>query len=153
MIMERRSFLFLLALGILLICCKKTDSNPIDNTELIIKAGYVCGWGTGTDSIEISESGIKYVYYIPSISQQPKISKTRPISDVEWSEILGEVNMDDFVKLKYQTCNVCVDGCDEWIYIQKDKITHKITFGQGLKIDTISKLQDKLSQLKKEFNN
>jgi hypothetical protein len=149
--MKTLSFVILTVL-LIFISCKKTDTNQIDNSNLVIKAGFVCGWGSGTDSIEISKTTIKYVYYIPRKSQKPQISETRAVLNSEWTEILSYVNIDEFVKLHYQTCNVCVDGCDEWIFMQNDMISHKITFGQGLKIDTINKLQNKISQLRAEFN-
>jgi hypothetical protein len=132
--------------------CTKTDTDQTDNSKLVIKAGFICGWGSGEDSIEISQSAIKYVYYVPRISQQPQIRKTRTVSSSEWTEILNDVNMDDFVQLNYQTCNVCFDGCDEWIFIQKDNLSHGIRFGKDAKIDSISKLQIKLEQLRMEFN-
>lgn len=144
----------MLAISALLILlnCKKTDSDQTVNSNLVIKAGYICGWGSGEDSIEISKTLIKYVYYVPSKSQQPQIRKTRTVSSTEWTEISNDVNMDNFIKLNYQTCNVCIDGCDEWIFIQKNNLSHGIRFSKGATIDTISKLQIKLSQLRTEFN-
>lgn len=132
--------------------CKNSDSYLTDNSDFVIKAGFICGWGAGEDSIEISQTGIKYVYYVPRQSQKPQITKSRSISGSEWIEIMKAVNMDDFVKLDYQTCNVCFDGCDEWIFIEKDKVSHEIRFDKGATIDTISKLQLKLRQLRAEFH-
>jgi hypothetical protein len=60
--------------------------------------------------------------------------------------------MDDFIKLNYNSCNICIDGCDEWIYMQNEESSHKITFGPGFKNDSINKLQTKLKQLRTEFN-
>ncbi len=144
-----------LSIMTLIICitsCQKSNPDKTDNSGLVIKAGFVCGWGAGEDSIEITQTEIKYVYYVPSISQQPQIRKNRTVSISEWAEIINDVNMDDFVKLNYQTCNVCVDGCDEWIFIQKDSLSHEIRFDKGATIDTISNLQIKLGQLREEFN-
>jgi hypothetical protein len=141
-------------IGLLLFGCEKNNSDDTpDNSGLIIKSGFVCGWGNGTDTIEISKTTIRYVYYIPRQSQQPQISKTRSVSASEWNEIRCAVNMKEFNKLTYNTCNVCVDGCDEWIFIQENKSFHKITFRFGAKIDTISNLLTKLAQLRNEFYN
>jgi hypothetical protein len=130
--------------------CKKSGLTP--GSDLIIKAGFACGWGLGEDSLEISKTMVKYVYYIPAKSHEPVINKTRAVSDSEWTEILSDINLDDFVKLNYQTCNICVDGCDEWIFIQDDIISHNIRFNRGEKIDQINKLQNKLEQLRTEFS-
>lgn len=148
--------IFLLLFSIFLIGCNKqiieTQINQA-NSSLHIKAGFICGWGTGTDSLDITQTTINYVYYIPSRSQSPKIKKSRAVPESEWSEIQNCVNLDDFSRLHYQSCAICVDGCDEWISIQDDGYFHKITYGKGSEIDTISKLQTKLAQLRTEFSN
>ncbi len=144
--------MMIIASLLLVSSCKTTLTDQIDNSNLVIKAGFICGWGAGQDSLEISQATVKYTYYVPRKSQEAQIRKTRPISNSEWTEILNAVNMDNFVKLNYQTCNVCVDGCDEWISIQKDQISHQITFNKDAKIDSISKLQVKLAELRAEFN-
>lgn len=100
----------------------------------------------------ISKTTIKYVYSIPAKSREPIIYKTRATTDIEWSGILNDINLDDFVKLNYQSCNICVDGCDEWISIKDDQISHEIRFSKGLNIDSISKLQNRLAQLRAGFN-
>jgi hypothetical protein len=143
-------FLFLLfAAFIVLSDCQKKELTP--TSDLIIKAGFMCGWGTGEDSIEISQSNIKYVYYIPAQSPVPVINKSRSVTESEWREIVNDVNIDDFLRLQYQSCNICVDGCDEWISIKDDRISHNIRFGKGSQIDTISRLQNKLAELRAEF--
>jgi len=152
---KHTSFLFL-TLFIVLSACKKSDVNnetfKASGSGLLIKAGFECGWGSGMDSLVITQTSVKYVYYIPAQSFTPIINKTRAVSDTEWAEILNDLNIDDFVKLDYQTCNVCVDGCDEWIYVQNDTVSHKITFGKGYMINTIGKLQNKLTEIRAEFN-
>jgi hypothetical protein len=148
--MRPSSLFLILATFFALLSCKKSELPP--NSDLIIKAGFMCGWGSGEDSLEISKTTIKYVYYIPAKSHEPIINKIRAVSDSEWTEILNDVNLDDFVKLNYQSCNICVDGCDEWILIQDDQISHNIRFTKGEKIDKINKLQNKLEQLRSEFS-
>ena len=130
--------------------CKKTELTP--TSDLTIKAGFMCGWGSGEDSLVISQTRVTYVYYIPAQSQLPVINKSRPVSESEWTEIINDINLNDFVKLNYQSCNICVDGCDEWISIQDENISHSIRFDKGKQIDTISKLQTKLAELRSEFS-
>ncbi len=153
----KTSSLVVLIVFLTFVSCGKTvvksDFQQSSNSNLVIKAGFTCGWGSGDESIEISKTSIKYIYSVPAKSQQPLINKTRSVPNSEWSEILNDVNIDTFFKLNYQTCNVCFDGCDEWIIIISNNISHEIRFTKGLKIDSISKIQNKLSQLRKEFNN
>jgi predicted transport protein len=142
----------IISASILLLSCEKSTVNQTNDPQLVIKAGFDCGWGAGDETIEITKTSISYVFTVPSKSQQPKINKKRSVSDSEWTEIQDDISMNDFVKLDYHTCNVCVDGCDEWIFIQNSGTSHKITFGKGLKINSISKLQAKLAELRLEFN-
>jgi hypothetical protein len=83
---------------------------------LVIKAGYMCGWGSGQDSLIISSKMIQYVYSVPANSQIPEVNKARPTTPAEWNNILNSINFNNFLNLHYNSCNICVDGCDEWIY-------------------------------------
>jgi hypothetical protein len=123
----------------------------VSNSEMNINAGFVCGWGSGMDSLNISRDSITYSYWVPATSPDPVINKSRPVTESEWKEISGSVNFTEFLNLDYHSCNVCVDGCDEWISIQNDNISPKITFEKGLEIKEISKLQAKLAALRAEF--
>jgi hypothetical protein len=142
----------IISAGALFLSCEKSTVNQTNDSQLVIKAGFDCGWGAGDETIEITKTSISYVLIVPSRSQQPKIDKKRSVSDSEWADIQDDISMNDFVKLDYHTCNICVDGCDEWISIQNNGTSHKITFDKGLKINTISKLQAKLAALRLEFN-
>ena len=152
----KTSFLVILIVFLTLLSCRKpvvtNDFQQSSNSNIVIKAGFTCGWGSGDESIEISKTSIKYIYSVPAKSQQPLINKTRSVPNSEWTEILKDVNIDTFFKLNYLTCNVCFDGCDEWIIITRNNISHEIRFTKGFKIESISKIQNKLSQLRDEFN-
>ncbi|WP_154647945.1 hypothetical protein [Pedobacter arcticus] len=148
-----RAYLILIIASFLMAsACKTVQTEQTDNSDLVIKTGFICGWGSGQDSMEVTQKAVKYIYYVPRKSSQAQITKTRAISDAEWTEISSAVNMADFVKLDYKTCNVCVDGCDEWISIEKGKLSHQITFNKGEKINSIGKLQIQLAKLRAEFN-
>jgi hypothetical protein len=123
----------------------------VSNSEMNITAGFVCGWGSGMDSINISRKSITYRYWVPATSPDPVINKTRPVTESEWTEISSFINLTEFLNLDYQSCNVCFDGCDEWISVQNENISHKITFEKGMEIKDISKFQAKLASLRDEF--
>jgi hypothetical protein len=141
--MKNLLFLFFL---LILFSCKKSDQ------DFIIRAGYACGWGSGEDSLVISSSEIKYVYYVPMESAQPKINESRATTKSEWDEIENAVDFKIFRKLDYNTCNICVDGCDEWISMKGDDINHQIRYNKGLKIDSIAKLQEIIDRIKAGFH-
>jgi hypothetical protein len=146
----KSTLIFVLAVIFIFSNCKRSDLSP--DADYIIKAGFACGWGSGEDSVLISRTSIRYVYYIPSKSHDPVINKTRAVSDSEWTEILNDFNLQEFVKLNYQSCEICVDGCDEWISIKGDTTSHAIQFPKGFKIDSMSKFQNRLSRYRAEFS-
>ncbi len=144
----KTAIVILVILFFLFVGCNKNEGT----SGLTIRAGFACGWGAGEDSLEISRSGIKYVYYVPSKSSSALIRTSRSVTASEWNEITEIVNMDSFGRLNYNTCNICVDGCDEWIYINNGRISHSIRFTKGQEIESISELQKKLAELRAEFN-
>ena len=139
-------------LMLLFLSCNSNNMNLSNSSNTIIQSGSICGWGAGTDSLKITRTAISYKMYIPRQSAKPVIQKSRNISENEWSQIINCVNPDTFETLNFNSCNVCVDGCDEWISVENNLNFHKITFGKGQKIDAISKLQLKISALRDEFN-
>ena len=132
--------------------CRNSENKQLGDPAMIIEAGYLCGWGGGTDSLVITKDEIRYLFFIPRLSAKPQIQKKRSVSPQEWTQIIDSFNPDEFSKLAYNSCNVCFDGCDEWISVHHNLNTHKITFTKGLKIENISQLQLKLSALRAEFN-
>ena len=149
----KNHLLIIILFSFFLLTCSKTENDPIikHNTSLVIKAGYMCGWGSGQDSLIISSTTIKYVYSAPARSQIPVINTERQTTAAEWNDILNSINYSNFSKLNYNTCNICVDGCDEWISIKNISVSHQIRFGLGLKIDSIKSLQAIIEQLRSEF--
>ena len=149
-----KNFLFLMILSsCCLISCRKTENVDLnqENSSMVIKAGFVCGWGAGEDSLIISSKRIKYVYSVPAKSNIPEINQTRSTTSADWEKITSSINLKNFLRLDYNTCNICVDGCDEWISLKNDSIFHQIRFGLGYKIDSIKPLQDLLAQFRSEF--
>jgi hypothetical protein len=151
----KNRLLFIILFSFCLITCNKKEDNPKikEDTSLVIKAGFMCGWGSGQDSLIISGTMIKYFYSVPANSQIPEVNKARPTTPAEWNNILNSINFKNFLNLNYNSCNICVDGCDEWISIKNNSIFHQIRFGLGLKIDSIKPLQDILAQLRSELRN
>jgi hypothetical protein len=147
------SIFLIILLSVCLISCKKPDNISLnkENSPMVIKAGFACGWGSGEDSLIISSTTIKYVYSVPAKSHVPEINQTRFTTSTDWKNITNAINISNFLKLNYNTGYIAVDGCDEWISIKNDSVSHQIRFGLGFKIDSIKPLQDLLSQFRSEF--
>ncbi|HLP74715.1 MAG TPA: hypothetical protein VK155_17545 [Bacteroidales bacterium] len=141
-----RAFLLILLFASMF-SCRKED----DHSNLMITAGFICGWGSGEDSLVITRSEINYLYFIPAKSREPVKQAMRKTQESEWNEIVDAVNYSEFAKLNYNTCNVCVDGCDEWVSLQDDDFDHAIRYTKGQEINSIKRLQEILSRLRAEF--
>lgn len=139
-------------LAVLFSSCQTVEKEQLSNPSITIQAGFNCGWGSGTDSLILTRNEIRYVYYVPRLSANPQVQKKRGVPEIEWTQIINSIKADEFAKLSYNSCNVCFDGCDEWISVRNDLNFHKITYPKGLKIDTISELQLKIAALRAEFN-
>jgi hypothetical protein len=114
---------------------------------LTIVGGSACGWCTGMDSVIISEKLINYRYMNPC--DHKACSKVSHIDKSEWDRITGIIDLDAFNSIRLNTCNVCVDGCDQWITISNGSYSHTIRFGyeDSAAVLTIKPLVEKLDSL------
>lgn len=137
-----------LSLGLLLnsSCTKESVTEPA-----VISAGFECGWGSGADSVLIYPDRIVYKYFIYSQSLKAVTDTSRFLTSTEWNEIKGMLDADVFNTLKYNECNICVDGCDEWIIFCSSLGSHKIRYGKGKQISEIRAFQEKLESIRNEF--
>lgn len=140
-------------LVILLLSCQK-DNNVINrNDRYIIVMGSVCGWCAGEDSIIIAKDSIHYKYASPC---DAGVFRKDTLTDInDWNSLIAQLDMNEFQKINLNTCNFCVDGCDEWISIKNDSVFHKIRFGyqDSTAIQKIKPFVDKLNALKARFKN
>jgi len=128
-------------------CEKENHENGLK-----IEAGFVCGFGSGTDSIRISNSKINYVYYVPGNSPKAIIDTSMVISKSQWADMTKGIELKEFWLLDYNSCGLCVDGCDERIEIQNNGNSHAIRFPMGLEIDSIGHIQAILRYVRQSLN-
>jgi hypothetical protein len=133
-------------------CNRQEPAAVVNDSAMKITAGYVCGWGSGEDSLVITSDKISYRFFVPASSSKPSVSQLRLLTTAEQEAIRNAVDFKTFSELEYNTCNVCVDGCDEWIIIKYLQTTHEIRFSKGQQINSVSALQAILLNFRKEFN-
>jgi len=112
-----------------------------------IEYGSVCGWCAGEEFITVTSSQIEYYRNIPCGDNKGTTQKSRKISASEWNEIILSVDYSKFKKLEYNTCNVCVDGCDEIIRITENNNDHEIRYSVSDEIEEVKKTRQILSAL------
>jgi len=133
-------------------CNRQEPEAGVSDSETKITAGYVCGWGSGEDSLVITSGKVSYRFFVPASSSKPSVTVSRSLTAAEQEEIRNAVDFPTFSQLEYNSCNVCVDGCDEWIIIKYLRSTHEIRYSKGQQINSISQLQSILLNFRKEFN-
>lgn len=141
---------FLLA-SILLILWAISCNRDKDTSGLTIVAGSVCGWCGGIDSLIMSENSLNYRFMNPC--DRHAYSMVSDIEKTEWDELTGMIDLDEFNHIHLNTCNVCVDGCDQWITIRNGSYSHTIRFGYGdlEAFLSIKPFADKLDSIREVF--
>jgi len=142
-------------LSTIVLSCEK--DNPVNYAELydrlIIKYGTTCGWCGGADTLFISENVTVYKFYNPCYDND--YQKNETTSKDEWNDLLATFNLEDFLEIDINTCYYCADGCDDWIYVQNDTVSHQIRYGfrDSTEIKTIRPFVDKLESQRIKYVN
>jgi hypothetical protein len=135
--------------------CEKNKNNDnnryLSDNDLIIKTGIVCGWCGGADSLIINIQEIEYSYYLPCDEEYG--NKKETTKEEIWNSLLSVLDLKEFLKVDLNVCNVCVDGCDKWIYIENDTISHRISFwdDDSLEFKNIKPLIDELEKIRNGY--
>lgn len=99
-------------------------------SDFVIKTGTVCGWCSQNDTLTIDGNKIRYVNFIQCNNTNPSVNNTG-VLDKTTMEQLRSVDFEAFKKLDLNSCNVCFDGCDDWISIKNGAEMHTIRFGRN----------------------
>lgn len=122
------------------------------SSDLIIKTGTICGWCSMNDTLSINGNVVRYVNYTQCDNSKPAVEKIEEISSAEVDSLLSLLNFDEFKKIDLNTCNVCFDGCDTWIFIKKGTETHQIRFtGNETQLQPIRTFVDRLNAMKTNY--
>lgn len=126
---------------------KSADAN------LVIKTGTVCGWCAKNDTLTLSDTHVRYVNYTNCSSSKPTLEKTGELTASELQTLLNLLDFDELNKLELNSCNICVDGCDDWISFKNGTQTHFIRFGANdAKLQPIKAFVDQLNVIKSQYS-
>lgn len=142
------SMVILLALA----CQDEQTIKPKVHADIVIKTGVICGWCSKNDTLSISDNSVRYVNYTQCNNINPAVEKTAELSDSELNSLLSSLDFNEFKKINLNTCNVCVDGCDTWISINKGSESHMIRFtGNESELQPVRTFMDQLNALKTNY--
>jgi len=123
-----------------------------ESQSLTFTMGNVCGWCAGSDSIVITSDKTIYTSYNPCDQKGEKsIYKT---SAEDWDKLTSLFNHAKFEKIYVNSCNVCVDGCDNWIRVENGDFKHEIRFGysDSTILKPIKEFVEKLNYEKSKYS-
>lgn len=142
-------------LFLVLICFSCTDKTFDDNSnsDIVIKAGTVCGWCTLNDTLTISGTNLRYVNYANCSTTKASVEKNGELTSLELDALLKLLDFEELKKLDMNSCNVCVDGCDDWIFYKNGSQTHYLRFGTNdPKLQPIRAFLDGLNSIKTQYS-
>lgn len=127
-----KEILFVIFVVLIVISCQSdqlTEKNLHSN--LIIKTGTVCGWCTVNDTLSIHGIAVKYVNYTKCDNSKPVVEKNGQLPTSELEALINKLDISELKKIELNSCNVCADGCDDWILFDNGSQSHYIRFGKG----------------------
>lgn len=150
--MSFRITVALLFLSVVFSCNEAIEDNGFDGS-VVIRTGTICGWCTVNDTLEIRGTEVRYVNYAHCSNTDPSFEKKGSLLIPEYENLLKKLNVEELLKLELNSCNVCADGCDNWIYFENDKGSHYIRFGNSeKKLEPIQSFVDQLFLLKESYS-
>jgi hypothetical protein len=142
-------------LVLILFCFSCTDKTSEDDSssDIIIKTGTVCGWCTLNDTLTISGKNLRYVNYTNCSTTKASVEKSGKLSNSDFDALLKLLDFEELKKLELNSCNVCADGCDEWLFYKNGLQTHYLRFGTNdPKLQSIRAFLDRLNAIKTQYS-
>lgn len=134
-------------------CTYTFTEEKVADANFVIKTGTECGWCSQNDTLTISDTRVKYVDYKKCSTTNPTVSKSGELTTAELNELLGKLDFDELKKLDLNSCNVCADGCDDWISYKSGSQTHTIRFSRNdPKLAPIKAFVDQLNVIKSRYS-
>lgn len=150
--MAKKIFLFASIIILFFSCTYDTFEDKDSNSALVIKTGTVCGWCTVNDTLTISGNTVRYVDYANCSATNPSVQKTGTLNDSELEMLISKFSFSEFQKLGLNSCNVCFDGCDDWIQVTYGTESHHIRYGGSeTELQPIKAFIDQISQIKAKY--
>lgn len=148
-----RKFIFVITvITFTLSCTYDSLEDKSNDSDLIIKTGTVCGWCTVNDTLSISGNTVRYVNYANCTTNKPSVEKAGLINTVDLDELLAKLDFAELKKLDLNSCNVCFDGCDDWIFFSNGAENHYIRFTRNdPKLQPILAFVDELNAIKIQY--
>lgn len=148
----KRILIFSMLVILALACQDEQLASEKSPSGFTIKTGTICGWCSKNDTLSIIGNSVRYVNYTQCNNSIPALEKTGEMNNAELDSLLMMLDFGEFKKIELNTCNVCADGCDTWIYIQNDGDSHLIRFtGNESNLDPVKEFIERLNAIKMTY--
>lgn len=95
---------------------------------------------------------VRYVNYADCSNFSPTVSKTGTLIGTELDALLASLNFSEFEKLDLNSCNICFDGCDDWIQVIDGVESHYIRYGGSeTELQPIKVFVNQLNSIKAKY--
>lgn len=139
---------FLFSILVISLC---SIDDEADINEFTIQLGTECGWGASLASVAVKQGQIEYTPNIPCCEERQVEKERKTLNNEEWEDLISCFDYDYFLSLYITNCNICFDGCDEFIRITKDGKAHEIRYNPSESIEGLETLQETLREYLAEF--
>jgi len=144
-----RKLIFSVSVLLLTFSCQEEIVQERLHPELIIKTGTVCGWCSLNDTLTIAGNTVRYVNYTQCNNSEPAVEKNGQLINSELETLLAQLNVEELQKIDLNSCNICFDGCDDWIFFDNGTVSHYIRFSRNdPKLQPIQKFIDQLNTIR-----
>jgi len=150
--MLRKFLLIGLVIIVAFSCTYDSLDDKSNNSDLIIKAGTVCGWCSVNDTLTITPESVRYVNYANCSTNKPSVEKMGELNTSELDALLAKLDFAELKKLDLNSSNISFDGCDDWIFFSNGIETHYIRFTRNdPKLQSIQAFVDQLNAIKTQY--
>ena len=120
-----RTIILISFVVILASCESESIQTEINEDELQVTIGRICGWCAGADSLTITENITTYDFWKCNEMVATESGQT---NEAHWNSIISLLDIDEFTRININECGVCYDGCETWISIRDSTLHHQIRF-------------------------
>ncbi len=148
-----RTIIFICSVFLSFSCTYNSVEDTDNEKEFRIITGTICGWCTVNDTLVIQGKSVRYVNYTNCSKGKPTIQKTGELKQADIDLLISLLDFDEIRKIELNSCNVCFDGCDDWIRIEKGTDSHYIRFSrEESKLKSIQNFVDQLNLIKAQYS-
>jgi len=145
-----KSIIFILIASLLTISCSTEDptesvSGSDDSINIHFGSfGGLCGYN---DSLSVFSS-LETHFDLKTLCPETDFETQQSMTQLEYDALLNSFSMSEFKSIDLNSCARCVDGTDNFLFIESPDYSHRIVFERRDDIGLIQELVDQLEKIR-----